>query len=287
LPLENIIPVSRVKKKVLKTTFRSGTPETACVFLAARTGLPKSRIKDAMNKGAVWIRKNRGGTTRLRRASTRLTRDDHIEIYYDEDILSLKPPEAKCLDDRGHYSIWYKPPGLLAQGSKYGDHCSLMRQAELKAGSSRKVYPVHRIDREASGLVLLAHSRQAAAKLSALFRKNLVYKAYRAEVMGSPGEKGDKGSIDISLDGKSAHTEYEVLSYDEKKNVSTVGVTISTGRLHQIRRHFEIIGHPIMGDPKYGKGNKNREGLKLVASVLGFPCPFTGKDIFFTLEKGS
>jgi tRNA pseudouridine32 synthase/23S rRNA pseudouridine746 synthase len=276
-----------MNKKILKTVVHSDAQETACDFLAFRTGLSKSRIKDAMNKGAVWIRKKKGGTTRLRRATTRLIRNDLIEIYYDENILSVEPPEAKCLDDRGHYSIWYKPQGLLAQGSKYGDHCSLLRQAELQAGSSKEVYLVHRLDREASGLILLAHSREAAAKLSALFQKNLISKTYLAEVAGDLRERGVRGSIDLSLDGKTAHTDYEVLSYDRARDVSSVSITISTGRLHQIRRHLEMIGHPVMGDPKYGSGNKNREGLKLVASGLGFPCPFAGKDVFFTLGKDS
>jgi tRNA pseudouridine32 synthase/23S rRNA pseudouridine746 synthase len=54
-----------------------------------------------------------------------------------------------------------------------------------------------------------------------------------------------------------------------------------TGRKHQIRRHFEMIGHPVIDDPRYGKDNKNTEGLQLVATALEFECPFNKKRMVF------
>lgn len=54
---------------------------------------------------------------------------------------------------------------------------------------------------------------------------------------------------------------------------SLIDVELITGRMHQIRRHLEMIGYPVMGDPKYGRGNKNRSGLQLVATRLQFECP--------------
>jgi tRNA pseudouridine32 synthase/23S rRNA pseudouridine746 synthase len=238
-----------------------------------------------MNKGAAWMRRRKGGLKRLRRATEPVHKGDHIEFYYDEKVLSLKPPEAGCISDRKQYSVWYKPSGLVAQGTMYGDHCSLLRQAELFFNSSREVFLVHRLDREAAGLMLLAHSRVAAARLSVLFQKNLIVKEYRAEVLGNAGGKGRHGSIALPLDGKPSFTEFEVESYDPVKNTSMVTVRIKTGRLHQIRRHFEMIGFPVMGDPKYGKGNKNREGMKLRAVSLRFHCPFENREVRFTLPS--
>lgn len=260
-----------------------GTSGTACDFLAAQSGLSKARIKDAMNKGAVWIRKRKGGLRRLRRATAALSAGDRLELYYDERLLSVKPPQAQCLGDLKHYSVWYKPAGLMAQGTMYGDHCSLMRQAELFFKSGREIFLVHRLDREASGVMLLAHSRNAAARLSELFRHNLIIKQYRVEVLGNLSGRGARGTIDLPLDGTSALTEYEVASYDPRSNTSTATVLIRTGRLHQIRRHFEMIGFPVMGDPKYGKGNKNADGMRLAAVSLKFRCPFQGKEVEFTL----
>ena len=130
---------------------------------------------DAMIKGAVRAKGKKGGMRRLRRAKTVLKAGDKIEFYYDEKLLSLSPQSSVCLDDRIHYTVWYKPPGLLAQGTAFGDHCSLARQAELLF-PSRPSFLVHRLDREAEGLMLLAHSRAAAAKLSELFQKGGVIK---------------------------------------------------------------------------------------------------------------
>jgi len=261
----------------LKTTVHLKTPADACTFLAEKSRLSKSRIKDAMNKGAVWIRK-KGKTVRLRRATTSLKPGDLLELHYDEALLKIHPPEARLIHDAQHYSVWYKPPGLMAQGTPYGDHCSLVRQAELFFSPVRPVFLVHRLDREASGVMLIAHSKIAAAALSRLFQTNSVRKEYRAEVLGNIGERGRRGKIEILLDGKEAATDYEMLLYEPEKNISTIRVYITTGRLHQIRRHFAMFGFPVMGDPRYGKGNKNRAGLRLSAVSLSFLCPFSKRE---------
>jgi tRNA pseudouridine32 synthase/23S rRNA pseudouridine746 synthase len=269
----------------MKTDIDSDMDVTVSDFLAAKTGLSKSRVKDAMNKGAVWLKRKKGGMRRLRRASTMLKQGDHIELHYDENILSLTPPSADCLSDRGGYSVWYKPSGMTAQGTLYGDHCSLMRHAELFFKSLRKVFLVHRLDREACGVMLIAHDKPAAAGLSELFQRNLISKKYRAEVLGGLGETGRRGTIEYPLDGKSAMTQYEVLSYDRVTDTSAVAVEIRSGRMHQIRRHFDMIGHPVMGDPKYGKGNKNAEGMKLTAVSLKFRCPVSKQEVEFSLPQ--
>jgi tRNA pseudouridine32 synthase/23S rRNA pseudouridine746 synthase len=157
-----------------------------------------------------------------------------------------------------------------------------VRQAELKFGRSREVYLVHRLDREASGLMLLAHTREAAARLSEIFRENRVEKRYRAEVTGLPATVGEKRTISLPLDGKSAVTEYIVESHDAALNRSVVTVWIRTGRLHQIRRHFDMLGCPVVGDPRYGRDNKNLEGLKLEALSLRFICPFRRCEVSYS-----
>jgi tRNA pseudouridine32 synthase/23S rRNA pseudouridine746 synthase len=259
-------------------------PAAACDLLATRTGLSKTKIKDAMNKGAVWVKK-KGKMQRLRKATALLRKGDHVELHYDGKLLSLVPPEAKMISDLVHYSVWFKPAGLMAQGTMFGDHCSLLRQAELYFRVQRPVFPVHRLDREADGLMLIAHSREAAAKLSELFRNKQITKEYRLEVLGNLGEEGRKGVIDQPLDGKEAVTDYEVISHGPEQKTTVVSAFIATGRLHQIRRHFAMTGFPVMGDPKYGKGNKNREGMRLTAVSLKFVCPITRKDVQFTLPR--
>lgn len=262
-----------------RITFRaavtSSEPSGACSFLSRHTGLPKVRIKDAMNKGAVWMKRKGRGRERLRRATAGLKPGDVIELFYDADLLTIDPPLASCLVDRGVYSVWHKPSGLLTQGTDWGDHCSLLRLVETFFNPRRRAYLVHRLDREVEGLVLVAHTRDAAERFSHLFGRGEVRKEYRAEVLGSMGRR--TGVIDEPLDGKPALTRFSVMAYDEVTNTSILSIEIDTGRLHQIRRHLAAVGHPVMGDPRYGRGNKDGRPMRLRASGMAFRCPFTGE----------
>ncbi len=241
-----------------------------------------------MNKGALWIkRKKRGKLGRLRRVTAPVFPGDYIEFCYDERLLAVRPKDARCICDQGRYSVWHKPAGMMAQGTMFGDHCSLLRKAELFFKSSREVFPVHRLDRETAGIMLIAHDGSAAASLSELFRVKAMIKKYRAVVLGDLRTSGEKGVIRLALDGKPAVTEFEIASHDAERNTTTVNVMIRTGRLHQIRRHFDMIGFPVIGDPKYGRGNKNAEGMKLVALSLGFRSPFTGLDVEYAADDAA
>ena len=186
-------------------------------------------------------------------------------------------PKAIELTKFRDWGLWYKPQGLLSQGTEYGDHCSILRQVEkLK----NKAWLVHRLDREAHGLMLFAYSKNSAALFSNLWQKHEVRKFYKVEVLGLLKSSGE---ILENLDGKNAKTTYTVLSSNQFS--SKLLVEIHTGRLHQIRRHFEMIGHPVLGDPKYGVGNKNSEGLQLMAYQLIFRDPITQKEINFELPE--
>jgi tRNA pseudouridine32 synthase/23S rRNA pseudouridine746 synthase len=253
---------------------QSNEEGTLCDVLALKTGLPKSRVKRAMISGAVWHQKPAGKMRRVRRATTAVCTGDHIAIYYDESILNLQPPVAQCLKDNRRYSIWRKPAGLMTQGSPFGDRCALTRQVEQHFRPPRPVFLVHRIDRETTGLVIIAHDRKAAALFTELFKKRKIEKRYQAVVMGNPDAEGGQGCIDAPLNGRPAQTKYHLLHYDATTDQSRLQVEIISGRHHQIRRHFELIGHPVVGDPRYGRGNKNRRGLQLVAYGLKFVCPF-------------
>ena len=237
--------------------------------LVTETGLSKGRIRHAMNCGAVWLSRPGKSQKRLRRATADLLAGDVVDLYYDVTILARKPILAACVADERRYSIWFKPPGVLTQGSRYGDHCSLLRQAEQHY-PSRSIFVVHRLDREAQGLVLLAHDREAAARLSALFSGHRITKTYRVSVSGKTLERGE---LTEPIDGKEACTRFERESYDAENDVSLLIVTLVTGRKHQIRRHFAGIGHAVLGDPRYG-GRPCAQGLQLVAESLSFDDPF-------------
>ncbi|MEW5757215.1 MAG: RluA family pseudouridine synthase [Pseudomonadota bacterium] len=268
------------KKFSLALTIDAASAGTACDILAARSGLSKLQVKDAMLKGAVRLIQGRQQRV-LRRAKAELKPGDRVELHYDAAILALDPPRAACLADEQRYSLWHKPPGLLTQGSLYGDHCSLLRQAEKHFTPPRAALPVHRLDREACGLVLIAHDRESAAKLSQLFQDKAIAKFYQVKATGRFA--APRGDIEQALDGKPARTEYEVLDYDPETDISTLRVQLHTGRKHQIRRHLDAIGHPVLGDPAYGSGNKHPAGLQLVAVELAFTCPLTGRPRHYRL----
>jgi len=258
---------------------------TAADFIAARCDLPKGRIKDAMNKGAVWLKRGKRSQVRLRRAKAELQAGDELFVYYDDEVLKRIPGEPRVIADLNAYSVWYKPPGVLSQGTEWGDHCSMLRIAEQAADSTREVFLVHRLDREASGLMILAHNRRTAADLSKLFEERRVEKSYRVEALGQVGEVGSTATIRDALDGKEAVTHVTVEKFNAYINASTVLVTIETGRKHQIRRHLAGIGHPVMGDPSYGENNKNRDGMQLKCIKLAFRCPLSGNIRNFSLEE--
>ena len=261
---------------VFKDTLTEQIHVTACDYLAERTGLSKIRIKKAMNCGAVWVKRFRKKESRLRRATAKLNPGDRIALYYDEAILTLKPPPAKLVLDKTDYSIWCKPAGLMTQGARFGDHCSLEWFVAHYFQPARPVFIVHRLDREAIGLVLLAHHRRAAALFSEIWRQKQVRKLYRIWVRGNLIKADLPGRISFPLDGRDALTLFETLSYDRDENKTCVRVELVSGRRHQIRRHFNLIGFPVLGDPAYGKGNKHRQGLQLIADALAFTCPVTG-----------
>ena len=261
-----------------------GDPTEAASCLAAASGLSKGAVKGAMAKGAVHVSRGGGPLRRLHRVKAAVRPGDVLEIHYDPALLALRSPQARLLRDAGRWSAWVKPAGLLVQGTLFGDHASLLRQVEKAL--ARPAFLVHRLDREVEGLVLVAHDQAAAAALSALFREGGIEKRYRAEVIGDVAEeRGGEGSIDLPVDEKSARTFYRVVSYDPARDVTALDVRIETGRHHQIRRHLEAIGHPVVGDPRYGAGNKNREGMRLEAVFLAFHEPFSGEDVELRLPE--
>jgi len=246
--------------------------------LAEQTPLSKQQIKQCLAKGAVWLQKGKH-QQRLRRVKKVLNKGEQIHLYFDSHILAQPVPDASLIADLKRYSVWYKPSGMLAQGTMWGDHCSLLRFTEQFFSPARQSFLVHRLDRDASGLMLIAHDKQAAAALSELFQKRQVDKHYRVSVVGQLAS--ETVTIDQPLDGKTASTELTLLDYRADKNQSFLQVTIDSGRKHQIRRHCAAIGHPVVGDSRYG--NADPAGLQLEAISVAFHCPLTRQRQTFTL----
>lgn len=246
------------------------TPQTAVDALSEATGLSKMRIKDAMAKGACrWT--NKGKQVRLRKAKREVKAGTRLQLFYDDIVLARKAEPAELLTDFGQYSVWFKPHGLLAQGSQWGDHCSLLREAEVRL--AKPCFLVHRLDADAAGLMLIAHDSKAAAALSDLFAGRALRKLYHARVNGHL--EANAMCINAPVEDKEAISHVTTLTHDPDSNTTVVEVTIETGRKHQIRRHLAGLNHPITGDRLYGTAAA--VPLQLVAAELEFTCPLNRK----------
>ena len=253
-------------------------------MLGQTTGLSKQRIKLAMTQGAVWMTRGRN-TRRLRRAKRALRAGDEVHLYYDAAIQAEVPPEPTLVADAGAYSVWCKPRGLRSQGSKWGDHCTVVRWAERNLQPERPAFTVHRLDRAASGLILVAHSRRMAAALSRLFREREIEKRYRAVVSGDFSEQPDPVRVESPIDDKDAVSQFSMVEVTDDRSCSMIDIQIETGRKHQIRRHLAELGYPIIGDRLYGSGKKEVLDLQLTAYLLAFRCPVADKRVEFRLGE--
>ena len=269
-------------------------PITALDLLAGATELSRQTLKQAMQKGCVWHtpagksnpddkRQFSRHTRRLRRAKKMLSTGDQLHLYYNPSILAVEPPTAQLIEDAGDWSVWFKPYGMLSQGSKWSDHCTLSRWAEIHLQPQRPAFIVHRLDRATSGLMVLAHSKKTAAALSRAFEQRETQKHYKAVVTGEFTPSST--TCETPIDGRSACSHFKRQSYDSQKQHSLVDVTIETGRKHQIRRHLSQLGYPIIGDRLYGTANESSPDLQLCAYQLGFTCPTTKSPKAFTLAK--
>jgi len=268
---------SELQKDRIETHVSIESPEELPIELLHRTsGLPKQRIKLAMTQGAVWMTRGRK-TQRLRRAKRPLRTGDELHLYYDAKILAEVPQEPMLIADLGGYSVWQKPYGLRSQGSKWGDHCTVARWAERNLRPERPAFTVHRLDRAANGLILLAHSKSVAAALSSLFRDRAVEKRYRAMVAGDFSVQALPLRVEQPIDGKAAVSVFEHSETIADGKRSLVDVQIESGRKHQIRRHLADLGHAVIGDRLYGSGEDDGMDLQLTACVLAFQCPVSGE----------
>ena len=256
--------------------------QNAVDLLQQASGLAKQRIKFAMTQGAVWLTRA-DHTQRLRRAKRKLREGDELHLYYDEAVLAEIPPEPELVADVGDYSVWNKPYGLRSQGSKWGDHCTVVRWAERHLQPERPAFTVHRLDRAANGLILVAHSKSMAAALSKIFQSRKVEKRYLAYVTGDMSDQATPLRIEKPIDDRKAVSEVTFEEANADKTQSLVEVRFETGRKHQIRRHLADLGHPVIGDRLYGTGDEDGVDLQLTAYLLAFRCPVSGEKVEYRL----
>lgn len=242
--------------------------------------LSTSQIKQAISKGALWLTRGKH-TQRLRRVKKSLLPTDELHFYYNEAVLASEVTDATLISDESEYSVWYKPFGMLSQGSKWSDHCTIARFAQQNLTPERPVFIVHRLDKAATGLILVAHSKKAARSLTNMFESrstddNLLAKNYQIIVHGDHSANPQPQIISSEVDEKAARSTFTCLAYDKAQDQSLINVKIDTGRKHQIRIHAASIGFPVVGDRLHGIANSDStRNLQLSAVSLSFICPFS------------
>lgn len=158
------------------------------------------------------------------------------------------------------------------------------------AKSRNRIFIVHRLDRETSGILIFAKNEAAKFRLQSQWQETK--KTYLAVVHGRCKKRAETITTYLAENralgvytthdtrkGKLAHTAYKVLK--QTKHFSLLEVDLLTGRKHQIRVHLAAIGHPVVGDPRYGRERNSRSRLALHAKSISFAHPFTGAPLNF------
>jgi len=189
-----------------------------------------------------------------------------------------------------------KPAGLLSVGTtkENKQHALAILRKQLSRGRGEmQLLPVHRLDRETSGILLFATSKESREMVMGKWDKS--EKTYLAIVKGKPKEK--RGSINqpLRLDekeykmhvGEHPQAKFALTHYNVEENKngkSLLTVRIETGRQHQIRAHLSWLGHAILGDERYGKGYKKGDRMGLHATKLKVFHPKSNKELLFEVD---
>lgn len=228
-----------------------------------------------------------------------MTKSDLTILYEDDSIIVI-----------------HKPRGLAVQSAKSyeKDVVSLLKEYlgnnRFLSNGQRKEEPyvgvIHRLDQPVEGIVVFAKNQNTAANLSKQVQGDNMNKHYTAIVEGKPeGSKetelrnliykdskaGKAVIVNENCDpsnlksAKEAILKYNVLEYRKQEDVAVVEVKLITGRFHQIRAQFSSMGHPVVGDKKYGSSKAFPGGIALTADKLTFVHPKTGKKTEFVINS--
>jgi len=282
----------------IKTIFSEQSGERLDKFIAEKLEMSRTHVQGLIEAGKV------SANGKAAKASLKTEEGMVISVEIPEPVpLDVLPEEIELdiLYEDEDVLVVNKPKGMVVHPANGNESGTLVNAVLAHCGANLSgingvIRPgiVHRIDKDTSGILVIAKNDQAHVSLAEQLKEHSMTRVYVAVVRGKlKSETGtisapigrspkDRKKMGVVAGGKHAVTHYKVIK--ELDDCSVIEVRLETGRTHQIRVHMSYIGHPLLGDEVYGNG-KNKygfEGQALHAKILGFIHPRTGEYMEFS-----
>jgi 23S rRNA pseudouridine1911/1915/1917 synthase len=258
--------------------------------------LSRSHVQRLIADGCITV------NGKAAKEGLKLKTGDEVSVEIPEAKKTMLLPEDIPIDvifEDGDILVVDKPAGLTVHPAPGQPEHTLVNAIlnhcpDIAIGGSLRPGIVHRLDKDTSGLMVVAKNDAAHRELSNQMRSRKVVKRYTVLVHGhlTPEEgvieapigrdPADRKKMAVLADGRASHTRYKMLKYTGEYTL--LEVTLETGRTHQIRVHLSAIGFPVVGDRVYGSGPSIAERQFVHACYLGFKSPSNGQDVEFKSE---
>ena len=256
-------------------------------YLYNNLDMPKKRIKQYLTHGSIYVNNNK-----VTQYNYKIIKGMNIVI--DTDNKNSKKLPFDILFEDNHIIVVNKPSGLLTIATPKEKEKTLyhiVRDYVIQKDKNKKIFIVHRLDKDTSGIVIFAKDEKTKNKLQENWNEYVKLREYVGIVYGNIEKKEGKiiqklketktnlVYVSHNNEGKESITNYKVLK--ENNNYSMLKIEIETGRKNQIRVALSSINHPIVGDKKYGDKKDKNSRLYLHANRLKIFYPELKKDILF------